>query len=178
MIPDESPVRYVKGLYPLAVLLTFAPLMDMAVRTWPFQPTLLQWRFGFFVALISNFAIILTGLGLLGGVAAFSGHRVMLRVVSVLSALGALFGLAVLVLFALDALQARKLSDAAASSGLLRGLASGTITSSLSAAAMAGIAWGAHRAAEALSRAPRRPAATTVRSPMTGAAPAAPPAAR
>ena len=177
MIPDESPVRYVKGLYPLAVLLTFAPLMDMAVRTWPFQPTLLQWRFGFFVALISNFAIILTGLGLLGGIAAFSGHRLMLRVVSVLSALGALFGLAVLVLFALDALQARKMSDASVAGGLLRGLASGTITSSLSAAAMAGIAWGAHRAAAALDKAPRRPSATTVRSPMAPT-PAAPPAAR
>ena len=112
MLSDQSLQRYVKALYPIGALLLLVPLVDLTLRTFPPQFGTLQWRFATVGLLLGNLGTLLLGTGLIGLVAAMSGQRRVLRVLGIVAlALGVVFA-AVLVLFALDAIQIRRLANA------------------------------------------------------------------
>lgn len=110
MLPDENVNRFAKALYPVAFLLMLVPLADLALRTFPPQFGTLQWRFATVGLLLGNFGTVLLGLGLSGLIAAFAGHRTMLRTVGIVAFVLAALTLGVLVLFTLDAVQIRQLA--------------------------------------------------------------------
>jgi hypothetical protein len=108
---DENVQRYVKGLYPVATLLILVPLVDLSLRVFPPQFGTLQWRFATAGLLLGNMGTILLGLGLLGLIATIVGHRKLLRGLGFVAlGLGVVL-LALLVLFALDAIQIRRLAN-------------------------------------------------------------------
>ena len=109
MFSEETVQRYAKGLYPIAIMLMIVPLVDLTLRAMPPQFGTLQWRFATTGLLLGNFGTLLLGLGLIGLVAALSGHRTVLRAIGFVALALAAVTLAVLVLFALDAVQMRRL---------------------------------------------------------------------
>ena len=111
MFPDQVQ-RYAKGLYPVALLLTFVPVVDLGLRTFPPQFGTLQWRFATVGLLLGNFGTILLGIGLIGLVAAICEHRKLLRGLGFVALAIAVVTLAALALFALDAIQIRRLANA------------------------------------------------------------------
>ena len=111
MFSEENVQRYVKGLYPVAALLILVPLVDLSLRIFPPQFGTLQWRFATAGLLLGNLGTILLGLGILGLVAVIVGHRTLLRVLGIVGLAAAVVLLAVLVLFALDAIQIRRLAN-------------------------------------------------------------------
>lgn len=97
----------IKAFYAMGTLLVLSSVLDPAIRTFPFQPQVLTWRFGA-VGLFSDatVGVLFGGMWLLA-TAAFLDNR---RTARVLSAFAVLFGLAlaaVIVVFSLDALQIR-----------------------------------------------------------------------
>ncbi len=96
-----------KAIYPMGALLVVAAVLDPVVRTYPFQPTVLSWRFGA-VGLFSDSMVgVLFGLGWLVAGAAILQQR---RALQLLSALTLAFGIGLAVIigvFSLDALQIR-----------------------------------------------------------------------
>jgi hypothetical protein len=112
VLSDENLQRYTRALYPIAFLLILVPLADLLIRGFPPQFGSLQWRFGIVGVLFSNLGTILLGAGLVGLIAAFNGHRGMLRALGYVALLVAAVILALLVLFALDAVQVRTLQNA------------------------------------------------------------------
>jgi hypothetical protein len=108
---DENVQRYVKGMYPVAVLLMLVPLVDLSLRVFPPQFGTLQWRFATAGLFLGHTGTILLGTGLLGLIAVIAGHRRVLRILGFAAlALGVIM-LALLVLFALDAIQIRRLAN-------------------------------------------------------------------
>ena len=111
MFSEENVQRYVKALYPVAALLILVPLMDLTLRVFPPQFGTLQWRFATAGIFLGSLGTIMLGLGLTGLVAVISGHQKVLRVLGFAAlALGVVL-LALLVLFALDAIQVRRLAN-------------------------------------------------------------------
>lgn len=109
MLSDETLQRYAKGLYPIALLLICVPLVDIGLRSMGTEAGSLQWRFGIVGLLFGNMGTILLGLGLTGFVAALTGNRTALRTVGFVAIILAVVVFALLALFALDALQMRRL---------------------------------------------------------------------
>ncbi len=112
MYSDENVQRYIKGLYPVALLLILVPLVDLSLRVFPPQFGTLQWRFASTGLLMGNLGTILLGVGLFGLVAVFADHKRLLRGVGFAALALAVVLLALLVLFALDAIQIRRLANA------------------------------------------------------------------
>lgn len=112
MLSDENLQRYTRALYPMAFLLILVPLADLTLRAFPPQFGSLQWRFGIVGLLLGNFGTILLGTSLIGLVAAFNGHRMVLRILGYATLVAAAITLAVLALFVLDAVQMRQLANA------------------------------------------------------------------
>jgi hypothetical protein len=109
---EETVRRYSQALYPMGALLICVPLGDLALRVSPPQFGTLQWRFASAGLLFGNLGTIVLGVSLVGFTAALLGHRKALRVLGFAAlALGVVL-LAMLVLFALDALQIRRLANA------------------------------------------------------------------
>ena len=111
MLNDENVQRYAKALYPVALLLVLVPLIDLSLRTFPPQFGTLQWRFATVGLLLGNFGTLLLGFGLIGLMAVLTGHRRVLRVLGFVTLVLGVLVLAVLVLFALDAVQIRRLAN-------------------------------------------------------------------
>lgn len=148
MLPAENVHRYLKALYPLGLLLTLVPILDWAAKSYPFHPSLLQWRFGALVSLIPILGIVLTGFALLGAIAAFCGQRPVMRALAGVAALGAALALVVLVLFVLDVTQMRgSVTEEAMRLGMTKALISGSATALMSTVALGSMALGLWRAA-------------------------------
>lgn len=110
MFTEESVQRYARGLYPVGALLVLVPLVDLALRSFPPQFGTLQWRFATAGLVLNNTGTILLGLGLIGLVAALAGHRRTLRALGITTLVLAVVVLALVALFALDAVQIRRLA--------------------------------------------------------------------
>ena len=113
-------VRYrpfLKALYPLAILLMVAGIIDPVIRSWPVQLGDVRWRFGM-VGLASLSALqVVFGLLVLMVAAALLDHRKVMRVGAVATLLvGIVTGL-VLGFFLLDTLQVRASVNPAVRSG-------------------------------------------------------------
>ncbi|AHG90013.1 hypothetical protein J421_2476 [Gemmatirosa kalamazoonensis] len=98
-------------MYPVTLLLILVPLVDLSLRIFPPQFGSLQWRFGAVGTLLGNFGTILLGIGLTGLLAAFNGHRGLLRIIGYVTLVLSAVSIAVLALFALDAVQMRTLAN-------------------------------------------------------------------
>jgi hypothetical protein len=147
MLPAENTARYVKSLYPLGVMLAVIPLIDWTAKVSPFFPDQLQWRFGAEVALVATLGIVLTGFALIGGIAAYSGHRLLLRVLSVIAGLGAVLAVLLLGFFLLDTTQMRGgMTDDDLRAGLTKALISGSATAFMGGIVLASLALGMWRA--------------------------------
>ena len=130
MLSNENVSRVLKSLYPLGVLLALVPVIDWTAKVYPFHPGVVQWRFGALVSVIAQLGIMLTGFAIIAAVAAFLGHRTLLRVLSGLAAIGSVLALLVLVMFVLDTVQMRgSVADDAMRLGMAKTLISGTATS-------------------------------------------------
>ena len=163
MLLEENVQRYVKGLYPVAALLILVPLVDLTLRVFPPQFGTLQWRFATVGLLFGNLGTVLLGMGLMGLVAALVGHRTPLRVLGFVALTIAVVLLAVLVLFALDAVQIRRLAAANFRRPVLLSSIGALITGSLGILALAGMGRGALLASRRPVRAAeRRPKAAPI----------------
>lgn len=129
---DETASRYAKALYGVTLLLVLVPLADVAIRSMTGEFGSLQWRFGLVGILFGNLGTVVLGLGLAGLIAALVGNRGTLRGVGFFAILLAVVLVALMALFALDALQMRRLVVAAVKRQVL--------LSSAGAAASAGMA--------------------------------------
>ncbi|MDF1502502.1 hypothetical protein [Roseisolibacter sp. H3M3-2] len=109
MLNDDSLQRYAKGLYAVALLLICVPVADILLRSLNAEAGSLQWRFGTVGLLFGNLGTILLGLGVSGLVAALTGSRPALRAVGFVAIALAVVVFALMALFALDALQMRRL---------------------------------------------------------------------
>ena len=111
MLRDENSIRYVKALYPVGILLTLVPLVDLGLRVFPPKFGTVQWRFATLGLLAGNLGTVLLGLGLIGLLAALAGHRTVLRVLGIVSLIGGVLLVAGLGMFTLDALQVRRTAN-------------------------------------------------------------------
>lgn len=151
MFNDDNVRRYVKALYPVALLLVLVPLADLTLRTFPPQFGTLQWRFATVGLLIGNMGTVMLGLGLIGLVAAIAGQRLPLRILGYVGLVAGVVILAVLVLFVLDAVQMRRLANPNFKRAILMSSVGAMFTGLFGAAAVFSIGRGALLA----SRAPR-----------------------
>jgi hypothetical protein len=110
VLSDENLQRYVRALYPVALVLLLVPLVDLTLRSMPPQFGTLQWRFATVGLLLGNYGTILLGAALAGLAAAITGNRTVLRVVGIAALVMAVFTVAALLMFALDAVQIRRLA--------------------------------------------------------------------
>jgi hypothetical protein len=110
VLSDESLQRFTRALFPVALVLLLVPLVDLALRSMPPQVGTLQWRFATVGLLLGNYGTILLGAALAGLAAAITGNRTVLRVVGIFAIVMAVFTVAVLLMFALDAVQIRRLA--------------------------------------------------------------------
>jgi hypothetical protein len=172
---NRDEVRAFAGaLYPLGVLLSVVPLIDVATRAWPFRYGAPEWRFAAFGTLFGSLGTMLIGLAVLGFVAAYRGNAVLLRVVSVVAILGGVIALVLLALFALDALQVRQMAPEAMRRSITSSAISAATAALLGAASLFGVgvgAWISSRAGWRTARRAGRPAAPNpmvVQSSITG----------
>lgn len=110
MFSEETVQRFVKALYPVGAMLLLVPLADLTLRQFPPQFDTLQWRFGMVGLLMGNLGTIMLGLGLLGLVSAILDNRTALRIIGFASIALAVVVLGAMTLFALDAIQIRRLA--------------------------------------------------------------------
>ena len=172
MLPNEKVNRVLKALYPLGVLLAVVPLVDWTAKIYPFYPAMVQWRFGTLVALIAQLGIMLTGFGIVAAIAAFVGHRTLLRVLAGVAGLGAALAVVVLLMFVLDTLQMRgSVTDDATRLAMTKTLISGTATAIGAIVVLASLAVGLFRGAADLreGKSRRGAEATVVRGRSSGA---------
>jgi hypothetical protein len=177
---DENLQRYARALYPVGFVLLLVPIMDLTLRSMPPQFGTLQWRFATVGLLLGNYGTILLGAGLVGLVAAISGHRTALRVLGIASVVMAVLTVAALLMFVLDAVQIRRLAAANFKRPILMSSLGALFTGGLGTIAWVVLGRGAlaasrgGRAAAPAARGPVRAAASPL---VVGAAPAAPAAA-
>jgi hypothetical protein len=145
-------------MYPVALLLILVPLADLALRASPPQFGSLQWRFGIVGLLLGNFGTILLGLGLVGLLAVFNGHRTVLRVLGYLALVLGIVTLALLAFFLLDALQMRQLANTNVKRAILLSSGGALFTGLFGVVALVSVGRGAiaaSRDGSALTRRPR-----------------------
>lgn len=109
VLSDENVTRYVKAMLPVALLLIIVPMVDISLRSSSTDIGSLQWRFGTVGLLFGNMGTIILGLSLAGFVSVVVGRRSGLRAVGFVAVTLAIIIAALLVLFALDAVQVRRL---------------------------------------------------------------------
>jgi hypothetical protein len=153
-------------------MLIVVPLTDITLRSLVAEAGSLQWRFGTVGLLFGNLGTVILGLGIAGLAATLSGSRGILRTVGFVALALAVVMLALMALFALDALQMRRLVQIGArrqvlvsSAGALGSAAVGSVVLLLLGRA----ALVSSRAARAVAERRGKPAAT----PLVAAAPAA-----
>jgi len=108
---DDPSARRV--LYLGAILLVVVPFLQAGSQLWPLQLSNIQWRFGAANALSSVLLLPYLGLSLLVLLSRALGSRGLGRTVGVISALFALALMVSMALFALDALQLKKIVNSA-----------------------------------------------------------------
>lgn len=111
VLSDENLQRYARALYPVAIVLLFVPLVDVALRAFPPQFGTLQWRFATAGLILGNYGTVLLGAGLLGLTAALTGNRTVMRVLGFGALVMAAVTVALLLGFLLDAVQIRQLAN-------------------------------------------------------------------
>ena len=168
---DRDDVRTFAGaLYPLGVLLTVLPLVDMSMRAYPFRPGAPEWRFAALGTLFGNIGTILIGTAVVGAVAAYRNNGVLLRILSVIATLAGVALGVLLALFALDVVQVRQTAPEALKRAIFSSAVSATTAGALGAIALLSIGIGAWRASRRGPRAARAaaPNPMVVQSAMTG----------
>ena len=110
MLSEETVQRFAKALYAVGAMLVLVPLVDLMLRQFPPQFDTLQWRFGMAGLLMGNLGTIMLGLGVLGLTAAILDNRTALRIVGFVALALAIIVLGTMALFALDAIQIRRLA--------------------------------------------------------------------
>lgn len=99
MLESPGNLRFV---YPLAAALVLTPLLEVAVRLWPLQTHLVQWRFQSELAIINSTTLILLGLLVAGMIAWATMSTGVLRLVAIVSVVMGIVLLPVLGMFMLD----------------------------------------------------------------------------
>jgi hypothetical protein len=174
VLTEENVARYAKALLPTAVLLFLVPIVSVFFQALTTDPGTLQWRFAVAGLFFGNLGTLLLGLGLAGLLAALSGNRTLLRGVGYAALVLAVVTLALLALFALDALQMRRLVVPAVKRQLMLSSASAMVTAVLAALAAGAIGRGAlqaSRAARALAGGRTKAAPTALVGQTAGAQP-------
>jgi prepilin signal peptidase PulO-like enzyme (type II secretory pathway) len=97
------------GLYSLAFVAIFFPLLDLVTTLLPLRPTNFQWRYGALGLAPGYLHLPLLGTGILLAVAYVRGHRGVMKWSSALALLTALFLVAALGVFVLDVMEMRDL---------------------------------------------------------------------
>ena len=144
------------GVYFFLFLLFAWPVVDLFSNTWTLQMGNIQWRMGFLGLLTAYLHTPLLAIVLAMGVSFASGHRLTLRLLSVLSVLGVVVMLLAMVFFALDAIQMRG-GVPAENRGPFD---AGTVLSELKfftvGMALAFLAWGGWRTADRFPAEPKK----------------------
>jgi hypothetical protein len=170
---SDNAQRYIKALLPVALLLMIVPLVDISLRTMAVEAGSLQWRFGAVGLLFGNLGTVILGLSLAGAIAVVTENRGLLRAIGAISLVLALVLVALLALFALDAVQIRRLVAVPAKRQVLLSSA-GAMFSALFGVVTLAVGG---RAALKSSRAAATPAERRTKaapSPLVAAQPAAP----
>lgn len=97
--------------YPLALALIISPLLELAVRLWPLQLHLAQWRFQSELAALNATTLILLGMLLAGAIAWATESQGIMRSVAALAVLMGIALIPVLVMFFLDGQQMQLLAQ-------------------------------------------------------------------
>ena len=162
MLSEENSQRYYKALFPVALLLVFVPLVDLALRVSPPQFGSLQWRFTTVGLLLGNYGTVILGLALFGLASVLTGSRGRLRAVGYVGVVMSVVTLAIVVLFLLDAVQMRQVVNANAKRLVLTASVGAMITALLGAIALLALGRGALAAGRGgpVATAPRRPVAS------------------
>jgi hypothetical protein len=163
---DENSNRYLKGIYPVGLLLTLVPLVDIALRVFPPKFDTVQWRFAAVGLLAGNLGTVMLGLALTGLIATFVGHRKVLKVLGIVSMVGGVLLVAALGMFLLDALQVRRTVNPNFKQALTVSSIGALFTGGLGIIALFSIGVGAWVASKVTAR---RPAAATGRGPSKAA---------
>ncbi len=108
MLSSPGNLRFV---YPLAAALIITPLLEVAVRLWPLQTHLVQWRFQSELALINSTTLILLGLLVAGMIAWATLSTGILRAVAIIAVLMGICLLPVLGLFMLDGQEVQQMAQ-------------------------------------------------------------------
>ena len=108
MLSSSGNLRFV---YPLAAALIISPLLELAVRFWPLQLHLAQWRFQSELALLNATTLILLGLLVAGLIAWATEASGILRAVAAISVLMGVLLLPVLGMFLLDGQQMQQMAQ-------------------------------------------------------------------
>jgi hypothetical protein len=143
VLSEENVVRYVKAMLPVALLLVLVPLGDITLRSFQTEAGSLQWRFGLVGLLFGNLGTIVLGMSLAGFVFAVTGRRTALRALGILAIVLATVIVALMVLFALDAVQMRRLVALPVRRGVLLSSAGAALSATLAAIALAVVGRGA-----------------------------------
>jgi hypothetical protein len=94
-----------KGLYPLAALVTLSPILNGVFQVWPLRPTEVMWRFGAVGLITPSILGVVFGTVIVITIAALLGHRRVIRAMSVLSFGMVLVVTGALLMFAMDYLK-------------------------------------------------------------------------
>ena len=175
---DRDEVRAFAGaVYPLGFLLLIVPLVDVALRAYPFRFGAPDWRFAAFGTLFGNVGTMLIGLALIGIIAAYRGNALLLRVLSfrgqsgqttgsVVAILTGVLVLGLLALFALDALQVRQTAPEALRRPILTSAIGAATAALFGAASLFGVGIGAWISSRAGWRTARRGGRQVAPNPM------------
>lgn len=164
---DRDEVRAFAGaVYPLGFLLLLVPIVDVAMRAYPFRTGAPDWRFAAFGTLFGNVGTMLIGLALIGFIAAYRGNYLLLRVLSVVATLAGVLVVGLLVLFALDALQVRQMAPEALRRPVLASAVGAATAALFGAASLFGVGVGAWISSRAGWRTGRRGERQAAPNPM------------
>ena len=136
MLSDENVQRYAKGLFPVALMLILMPIVDISLRSLTAEAGSLQWRFATVGLMFGNLGTVVLGVALLGFAAVLTGARGLLRGVGFAAIALAVVIVALMALFALDALQVRRLVAVPLKRGVLLSSAGAAFAASLGTLAL------------------------------------------
>ncbi len=160
MLESPGNLRFV---YPLAAALVLTPLLEVAVRLWPLQTHLVQWRFQSELAIINATTLILLGLLVAGLIAWATLSTGVLRLVAIVSVLMGILLLPVLGMFLLDGQDVQQMAQSNVRGALRNNTYVAFLKGGLSMLAAFSLGIGTWRAAGAADFEPRRRDAGTRR---------------
>ncbi len=153
MLASPSNLRL---LYPLSLALIVSPALELAVRMWPLQLHLAQWRFQTELAIINSITLVLLGLLIAGLVAWATEETGILKAVAAIAMLVGMALLPTIALFFLDGQDVQQMAQSSVRGSLRNNTYVAILKGLLSSLAALSLGLGLWRAARDLDVSPSR----------------------